>query len=73
MIGHSLVELLAPLAEKHPHPGLVARRRRSPRPALYPDALPERSTRRRPADVFSSEQAMETIAQAAEFIDRAPI
>lgn len=70
-IGHSLVELLAPLAERHP--ALASLRSAAARldqlyiPTRYPNGLPGGV----PADVFSREQAAEAIGQATEFIDRA--
>ncbi len=71
VIGHSLVELLAPLAEQDPP--LASLRPAAARldqlyiPTRYPNGLPGGV----PAEVFSREQAVEAIAQAAQFIERA--
>lgn len=71
VIGHSLVDLLTPLVERHP--GLAALRAAAARldqlyiPTRYPNGLPGGV----PADVFSKEQAEEAVRQAAEFIERA--
>jgi HEPN domain-containing protein len=71
VIGHSLVELLAPLTEKHPAlvplRGAAARLDQLYIPTRYPNGLPGGV----PAEVFSAEQASEAIAQATQFIDRA--
>lgn len=69
--GHSLVELLAPLAVKDP--SLASLREAARRldqlyiPTRYPNGLPGGV----PAQVFSQEQAAEAIAQAANFLERA--
>lgn len=71
VIGHSLVELLAPLAAQDPP--LASLRPAAARldqlyiPTRYPNGLPGGV----PAEVFSREQAVEAIAQAAQFIERA--
>jgi HEPN domain-containing protein len=71
VIGHSLVELLAPLAAQDP--SLASLRPAAARldqlyiPTRYPNGLPGGV----PAEVFSGEQAAEAIAQAAQFIERA--
>jgi HEPN domain-containing protein len=71
VIGHSLVELLAPVTEVHP--SFVALRAAAARldqfyiPTRYPNGLPGGV----PADVFTDEQAAEATKLAAEFIDRA--
>jgi HEPN domain-containing protein len=71
VIGHSLVELLAPLAAQDP--SLASLRPAAARldqlyiPTRYPNGLPGGV----PAEVFSKEQAVEAIAQAAQFIERA--
>lgn len=71
VIGHSLVELLAPLAEQDP--SLASLRPAAARldqlyiPTRYPNGLPGGV----PAEVFSKEQAVEAIAQAAQFMERA--
>lgn len=70
VIGHSLVELLAPMVEKHP--GLAALRSAAARldqlyiPTRYPNGLPGGV----PAEVFSREQAEEAARQATQFIER---
>jgi HEPN domain-containing protein len=71
VVGHSLVELLAPLADKHAP--LAALRSAAARldqfyiPTRYPNGLPGGV----PAEVFTEEQAAEATKLAAEFIDRA--
>ena len=71
VVGHSLVELLAPLAEKHapfgPLRSAAARLDQFYIPTRYPNALPGGV----PAEVFTEEQAAEATKLAAEFIDRA--
>ena len=71
VIGHSLVELLAPLARTHPTlaslRGAAARLDQLYIPTRYPNGLPGGV----PAEVFSKEQAAEAIAQASEFIEQA--
>jgi HEPN domain-containing protein len=71
VIGHSVVELLAPLAETHPVlaslRGATARLDQLYIPTRYPNGLPGGV----PADVFSNEQATEAIEQAERFIERA--
>jgi HEPN domain-containing protein len=71
VIGHSLVELLAPLAERYPDlaslRGAAARLDQLYIPTRYPNGLPGGV----PADVFTEEQATEAIAQATTFIERA--
>jgi HEPN domain-containing protein len=71
VIGHSLVELLAPLAETHPVlaslRGAAARLDQLYIPTRYPNGLPGGV----PAEVFSNEQATEAIEQAERFIERA--
>ncbi len=71
VIGHSLVELLAPLARTHPKlaslRGAAARLDQLYIPTRYPNGLPGGV----PAEVFSKEQAAEAIAQASEFIEQA--
>ena len=71
VIGHSLVELLAPLAQTHPTlgslRGAAARLDQLYIPTRYPNGLPGGV----PAEVFSKEQAGEAIAQATEFIGQA--
>jgi HEPN domain-containing protein len=70
VIGHSLVELLAPMVEKYP--GLASLRSAAARldqlyiPTRYPNGLPGGV----PAEVFSSEQAEEAVRQATQFIER---
>ena len=69
--GHSLVELLAPLVEKHP--SLATLRAAAARldqlyiPTRYPNGLPGGV----PAEVFSEPQTREAIAEAARFVDQA--
>jgi HEPN domain-containing protein len=71
VVGHSLVELLVALVERHP--GLVSLRDAAARldqlyiPTRYPNGLPGGV----PAEVFTQEQAADAIAQATEFIERA--
>ena len=71
VIGHSLVELLTPLAETHPV--LATLREAAARldqlyiPTRYPNGLPGGV----PAEVFTEEQAAEAIAQASQFLERA--
>jgi HEPN domain-containing protein len=71
VIGHSLVELLEPLASRHP--GLAALRKPAARldqlyiPTRYPNGLPGGV----PAEVFSEEQATEAIDRATQFVERA--
>lgn len=71
VIGHSLVELLAPLTDAHPD--LVSLRSVAARldqlyiPTRYPNGLPGGV----PAEVFSREQASEAIDEAARVIDLA--
>jgi HEPN domain-containing protein len=71
VIGHSLVELLAPLVDKHPALGSLrggaARLDQLYIPTRYPNGLPGGV----PADVFSREQADDAVAQAARFVDYA--
>lgn len=71
VMGHSLVELLAPLAETYPSlaplRGMAARLDQLYIPTRYPNGLPGGV----PAEVFSKEQAAEAIAQATQFIDQA--
>jgi HEPN domain-containing protein len=71
VMGHSLVELLAPLADKHAPlaalRGAAARLDQFYIPTRYPNGLPGGV----PADVFTDEQAAEATKLAAEFIDRA--
>lgn len=71
VIGHSLVELLAPLAETHPRlaplRGAAARLDQLYIPTRDPNGLPGGV----PAEVFSKEQAAEATEQAARFIDGA--
>lgn len=71
VIGHSLVELLAPLVQTHPTlaslRGAAARLDQLYIPTRYPNGLPGGV----PAEVFSKEQAAEAIAQASEFIEQA--
>jgi HEPN domain-containing protein len=69
--GHSLVELLAPLAALDP--SLAALQEAARRldqlyiPTRYPNGLPGGV----PAQVFSQAQAAEAIAQATTFLERA--
>jgi len=69
--GHSLVELLAPLAATdHSLMSLQEAARRLDQlyiPTRYPNGLPGGV----PAEVFSREQAAEAIKQAAAFLERA--
>ena len=71
VIGHSLVELLTPLAETHPV--LATLRKAAARldqlyiPTRYPNGLPGGV----PAEVFTEEQAAEAMAQATQFLERA--
>lgn len=71
VMGHALVELLAPLEEIHPTlaslRGTAARLDQLYIPTRYPNGLPGGV----PAEVFTKEQAAEAIAQATQFIDRA--
>lgn len=71
VIGHSLVELLAPLTETHPAlaslRGAAARLDQLYIPTRYPNGLPGGV----PAEVFSNEQATEAIDQATRFVERA--
>ena len=71
VIGHSLVDLLAPLVQAHPSlaslRGAAARLDQLYIPTRYPNGLPGGV----PAEVFSEEQAAEATTQAAEFIERA--
>lgn len=71
VIGHSLVELLAALTERHPSlaslRGAAARLDQLYIPTRYPNGLPGGV----PAEVFSKDQADEALAQAADFIERA--
>ena len=71
VMGHSLVELLAPLVDKHAEfaalRGDAARLDQLYIPTRYPNGLPGGV----PAEVFTEEQAAEAIARAAQFIDRA--
>lgn len=71
VIGHSLVELLAPLAETHPDlaslRSVAARLDQLYIPTRYPNGLPGGV----PAEVFSQEQAAEAIDEATRVIDRA--
>jgi HEPN domain-containing protein len=71
VIGHSLVELLGSLLERHPAlaslRGAAARLDQLYVPTRYPNALPGGV----PAEVFTDEQAAEAIAQAARFLDQA--
>ena len=71
VMGHALVELLAPLEEIHPTlaslRGTAARLDQLYIPTRYPNGLPGGV----PAEVFTKEQAAEAIAQATLFIDRA--
>jgi HEPN domain-containing protein len=69
VIGHSLVELLAPLTE--PYPDLTTLRSGAARldqlyiPTRYPNGLPGGV----PAEVFSTEQATEAVGYAARFVE----
>ena len=69
--GHSLVELLAPLIEKHPSLAMLreaaARLDQLYIPRRYPNGLPGGV----PAEVFSESQTREAIAEAARFVDQA--
>jgi HEPN domain-containing protein len=71
VVGHSLVELLAPLLDRYP--SLAALRRAAARldqfyiPTRYPNGLPGGV----PAEVFGPEQAEDALTQAADFIERA--
>jgi HEPN domain-containing protein len=71
VIGHSLVELLVPLAEAHPVlaplRGVAARLDQLYIPTRYPNGLPGGV----PAEVFSHEQAAEAIAQASQILEHA--
>jgi HEPN domain-containing protein len=71
VMGHSLVELLGPLVDKHADlsslRGAAARLDQLYIPTRYPNGLPGGV----PAEVFTEDQAAEAIAQAAQFIDRA--
>ncbi len=71
MIGHSLVELLAPLMETYPAPAALrsaaARLDQLYIPTRDPNGVPGGV----PAEIFSVEQATEAIAQATQFIERA--
>ena len=70
VMGHSLVELLAPLAEKHtslaPSRAAAARLDQFYIPTRYPNGLPGGV----PAEVFTEEQAVEATRLAEGFIDR---
>ncbi|MBI1735251.1 MAG: HEPN domain-containing protein [Candidatus Rokubacteria bacterium] len=70
VVGHSLVELLAPLTERYPVlAGLRAAAARLDQlyiPTRSPNGLPGGV----PAEVFSKEQAEEAARQATEFIER---
>jgi HEPN domain-containing protein len=69
--GHSLVELLAPLAVLDPSLAALAEAARRLDqlyiPTRYPNGLPGGVA----AEVFSRGQAAEAIAQAATFLERA--
>ncbi len=69
VIGHALVELLAPLVETHPAlatlRGAAARLDQLYIPTRYPDGLPGGV----PAEVFTQEQAAEAVTQATQFIE----
>lgn len=69
VIGHSLVELLAPLTETYPDlaslRSVAARLDQLYIPTRYPNGLPGGV----PAEVFSLEQAREAIDQATRVID----
>lgn len=71
VIGHSLVELLAPLTETYPDlaslRNVAARLDQLYIPTRYPNGLPGGV----PAEVFSLEQAREAIDQATRVIDLA--
>lgn len=69
VMGHSLVELLAPLTQTHPAlgplRGAAARLDQLYIPTRYPNGLPGGV----PAEVFSKEQAAGAVAQAAQFLE----
>lgn len=71
VIGHSVVELLAPLTERQPT--LASLRDAAARldqlyiPTRYPNGLPGGV----PAEVFTKGQAAEAVTQATQFIERA--
>ena len=71
VMGHSLVELLAPLTENHPNlaslRGAASRLDQLYVPTRYPNGLPGGV----PAEVFTEEQAAEAVAQATRFIEGA--
>jgi len=71
VIGHSLVELLTPLAQAHPAlaslRGAAAHLDQLYIPTRYPNGLPGGV----PAEVFSEEQAAEAIAQSTQFLEHA--
>ncbi len=71
VIGHSLVDLLAPLVESHPALGSLrgpaARLDQLYIPTRYPNGLPGGV----PAEVFSEEQATQAIAHATQFSELA--
>lgn len=71
VIGHSLVELLAPLVEVHPALGSLrsaaAHLDQLYIPTRYPNGLPGGV----PAEVFSVEQATRALEEATRFIERA--
>lgn len=73
VIGHSLVDLLAPLVASHPAlaslRGPAARLDHLYIPTRYPNGLPGGV----PAEVFSEEQATEAVAQAAQFSERVAV
>lgn len=73
VVGHSLVELLAPVAAAHPSlgdlRGAAARLDQLYIPTRYPNGLPGGV----PAEVFTEEQATDAARQAGDFIERVAV